>query len=260
MSGKDFEGKVALVTGAGSGIGKSTARLLATRGARVGLLGLSADSLGATNDEIGGAGLVLPADIADDRQLREASERLAGTFGRIDAVFANAGINGVWAPIEDLDRDEWDRTINVNLTGTFFTIKAAMPWLKQRGGAVVITSSVNGTRIFSNLGATAYSCTKAAQVAMAKMLALELAPAHVRVNVICPGRISTQIESSTERQDPELLKPMAVYPQGSIPLTGGRAGDAADVARLVAFLLSDEASHITGTEVWIDGAESLLVG
>ena len=260
MTSGTLDGKVVLVTGAGSGIGRATAEAAADQGARVGLLGLTPEALGETAESIGDGALVLPADISNDDQIRGACARLAREFGTIDAVFANAGINGVWAPIEELDRPEWDRTIDVNLTGTFLTIKYAVPFLRRRGGSVVITSSVNGTRVFSNLGATAYSCTKAAQVAMAKMLALELARWHIRVNVICPGKISTNIESSTERQAPDLLAPLAEYPRGSIPLTGGRPGRPEDVARLVVFLLSDESWHITGTEVWIDGAESLLVG
>jgi NAD(P)-dependent dehydrogenase (short-subunit alcohol dehydrogenase family) len=249
------------VTGAGSGIGRATALRLAASGTRVGLVGLTPSSLGATAESIGSGALVLPADISKEDQIRAACETLAAEFGGIDQVFANAGINGVWAPIDELDLAEWNRTIDVNLTGTFLTIRHAVPHLKRRGGgSVVITSSVNGTRIFSNLGATAYSCTKAAQVAMAKMLALELARWRIRVNVVCPGKISTDIESSTDRQEPHMLKPMAIYPRGKVPLTGGSAGSADDVARLVAFLLSNDASHITGTEVWIDGAESLLVG
>jgi NAD(P)-dependent dehydrogenase (short-subunit alcohol dehydrogenase family) len=204
-------------------------------------------------------GMVLPADISDDAQIREACDRLAGEWGRVDGVFANAGINGVWAPIDELDPEEWKRTIAVNLTGTFLTIKHCVPHLGP-GGSVVITSSVNGTRIFSNVGATAYSCSKAGQVAMAKMLALELAPRRIRVNVVCPGLIATNIDESTDKQDLDEVAPMAVYPRGTVPLTGGRAGGPSDVARVVLFLLSDAAAHVSGTEIWIDGAESLLVG
>ena len=255
-----LEGRVALVTGAGSGIGRATALLLARAGARVGLVGRDAEPLGETASVLEGPAMVLPADISNETQIRDACDRLATECGTIDGVFANAGINGVWAPVEELDRAEWDRTISVNLTGSFLTIKYAVPYLKRRGGSVVITSSVNGTRMFSNIGATAYSCSKAAQVALAKMLALELARWKIRVNVICPGRIATAIESTTEKQELDEYGPLAEYPRGSIPLTRGRAGHPGDVAHVVAFLLSDEARHVTGTEIWVDGAESLLVG
>ena len=114
--------------------------------------------------------------------------------------------------------------------------------------------------MFSNTGATAYSASKAGQVAMAKMLALKLARWKIRVNVICPGLIATHIEESTVREDLGRFEDMAVYPHGNVPLTGGRAGRPVDVARLVLFLLSDASHLISGTEVWIDGAESLLVG
>jgi len=258
--GTELLGKVALVTGAGSGIGRATARLLTGHGARVGLVGLRKESLGNTAADLGAAALVLPADISDEAQIRDACDALAAAFGTIDLVFANAGINGVWAPIEELDREEWNRTIDVNLTGTFLTIKYAMPWLKRRGGSVVITSSVNGTRVFSNTGATAYSVTKAGQVAMGRMLALELARWKIRVNTICPGLIDTNIAQSTVPQHLDAVPKMATYPRGSIPLTGGAAGTPEQVAQLVLFLLSDASQHITGTEVWIDGAESLLVG
>jgi NAD(P)-dependent dehydrogenase (short-subunit alcohol dehydrogenase family) len=256
-----LEGKVALVTGAGSGIGKATAVLLAQEGAKVGLLSRSADELEQVAAEIQrkqGQALVLAADISRPEEMERSVQQLVDRWGRLDIVFANAGINGVWAPIEQLSPEEWNQTISINLSGTFYTIKYAVPYLKRQGGSVVITSSVNGTRMFSNTGATAYSATKAAQVAMAKMLALELADEDVRVNVICPGAIESQIDENTERRDLEHVRPPVEFPEGKIPLTGGKPGTAEQVAQLVLFLASDLSSHITGTEVWIDGAESLL--
>jgi NAD(P)-dependent dehydrogenase (short-subunit alcohol dehydrogenase family) len=181
-------------------------------------------------------------------------------WGRLDIVFANAGINGVWAPLEELTPEDWDHTLNTNLKGTFLTVKYAVPHLKRQGGSVIITASVNGTRIFSNTGATAYSCSKAGQVAFAQMTALELAPHQVRVNVICPGAIETEISDNTQQRNLEQVRIPVEYPAGAHPLTGGKPGSADEVAQLVLFLASDASKHITGTPIWIDGAESLLRG
>jgi NAD(P)-dependent dehydrogenase (short-subunit alcohol dehydrogenase family) len=254
--------KVALVTGAGSGIGKAAAVLFAREGAKVGCLSRTADEVERTAEEIhraGGQAVALTADISHPDQMREATDQLVKRFGRLDVVFANAGINGVWAPIDELSPEDWNKTISVNLTGTFLTIKYAVPHLKKQGGSVIVTSSVNGTRIFSNTGATAYSSTKAGQLAMAKMLALELARDKVRVNVICPGAIETEIDDNTRRRDLDKVR-YKVEMEDRIPLTGGKPGTAEEVAQLALFLASDASSHITGTPVWIDGAESLLQG
>jgi NAD(P)-dependent dehydrogenase (short-subunit alcohol dehydrogenase family) len=259
----DFTGKVALVTGAGSGIGEATALLLAERGCKVGLLGRSEDELGSVADQIqrkGGEDLKLVADISRAEQMKTAVETLIDRWGRLDIVFANAGINGLWAPVEDLVLEEWQKTIDINLTGTFITVQTCVPFMKESGGAIIITSSINGTRVFSNTGATAYSTTKAGQVAMTKMLALELAKHRIRVNVVCPGWIDTNIDQNTERKDLEEIKEPVEYPEGTVPLTDGAPGQPRQVAQLVAFLASDEADLITGTEVWIDGATSLLQG
>ncbi|MBY6262539.1 SDR family oxidoreductase [Azospirillum sp. 412522] len=260
----DLTGKVALVTGAGSGIGKASAMRFAQAGASVGVLSHTADEIAKTADEInaaGGKALALTADVGDDAAMRQAVGRLVGEYGRLDIVFANAGINGVWAPIDDLKPEEWDRTINTNLRGTYLTLHHAVPHLKKAGGgSVIVTASINGTRVFSNTGATAYSCTKAAQVAMVKMLALELAPQRIRVNAICPGIIETEIPDNTRTRNLESVKVPIEYPKGKVPLTDGRSGDSFDVAELALFLASDRAKHITGTPVWIDGAESLMVG
>ncbi|HEY9620773.1 MAG TPA: SDR family NAD(P)-dependent oxidoreductase [Crinalium sp.] len=258
-----LDGRVAVITGAGSGIGKATALLLAKEGAKVAAIDHTPDESHETVEKIqqsGGEAMSAIADISQPDQLQQAIKAITDRWGRIDIVFANAGINGVWAPIEELAPEEWDKTLNTNLKGTFLTVKYAVPYLKRQGGAVIVTASVNGTRIFSNTGATAYSCSKAAQVAFTKMVALELAEHRIRVNVICPGAIDTNINDNTEHRDLQEIKEPVEYPEGKIPLTDGKSGTSEQVAQLVLFLASDNASHITGTEVWIDGAESLLQG
>ena len=259
----ELKGRVALVTGAGSGIGAAAAVRLARAGARVALVGRTADELekvARTIRDAGGEARVAVADVSNVEEIRRATEETAAAWGRLDVVFANAGINGVWAPLEELEPEEWDRTLATNLRGTFLTVKYAVPHLKRRGGSVIVTSSINGTRVFSNTGATAYSTSKAGQVAFTKMIALELAKHRVRANVICPGAIETEIDDSTEKRDLERVEEPAEYPAGEVPLTDGTPGTSEQVAELVLFLASDASSHVTGTEVWIDGAQSLLIG
>jgi NAD(P)-dependent dehydrogenase (short-subunit alcohol dehydrogenase family) len=253
--------KVALVTGAGSGIGKASAVLFAKEGAAVAVFSQTESEVEETVREIrkaGGTAISLVADVSDPEQTHRAIQKTVDALGRLDIVFANAGINGVWAPIDEITPEEWDKTIRTNLTGTFLTIKYAVPFLKKRGGSILITASVNGTRIFSNTGATAYSCTKAAQLAMTSMLAVELGPDNIRVNVICPGAVDTNINQSTEKRDLDKVKIQVEY-ERPIPLSN-RAATSEEVAQLALFLASDAARHITGTPVWIDGAQSLLQG
>lgn len=258
-----LEARVAFVTGAASGIGQASALLLAKEGAKIAALDQDLDKLSSTVSLInsqGGEVLAIAADVTQPHEMEQAVRQVIEHWGRLDIVFANAGINGVWAPLEELSPDEWDRTIDTNLKGTFLTVKYAVPHLKRSGGSVIVTSSVNGTRVFSNTGATAYSCSKAAQVAFVKMVALELAEHLVRVNVICPGLIDTNIDQSTQKRGVEDLRPPVEYPRGFVPLNRGQPGTSAQVAQLVLFLASDASDHITGTELWIDGAESLLKG
>lgn len=255
--------KVAIVTGAGSGIGKAAALRMAREGARVGVLSQDQETVDRTVREIerhGGHAMGLVADVSQPEAMDQAVSRLKEAWGRIDIVFANAGINGVWAPLDKLEPEEWDKTLAVNLKGTYLTVRSALELLKVRGGSVIVTSSVNGTRMFSNTGATAYSCSKAGQVAFTKMIALELAPFKIRANVICPGAIHTQIGENTEVRDTDEVKIPVEFPEGQIPLTGDEPGSADQVAELVLFLASDASSHITGSEIWIDGAQSLLQG
>ncbi|SFZ86316.1 NAD(P)-dependent dehydrogenase, short-chain alcohol dehydrogenase family [Devosia enhydra] len=258
----ELEGRIAMVTGAGSGLGEATALKLAEEGADVVLVSRSRDELetvAAGIEAMGRLAMIADCDISDDKAMKALFSKVRERFGRLDILFANAGVNGVWAPIEELKPEEWDKTIAVNLRGTYLSIHYAVPLMKANGGAIVITSSINGTRTFTTAGASAYSTTKAGQLALGQMLALELAEHRIRVNVVCPGAIESEIDENTERRNTEDAEVPAEFPEGDIPLTKGKPGASEDVADLVAFLVSDRAKHITGTPVWIDGAQSLLV-
>lgn len=255
--------QVAFVTGAGSGLGKAAAIKLAREGVKVALLSRTNKQIGEVAEAInttGGEAITVQADVSNVEQMQKAIAKVIDTWGRLDIVVANAGINGVWTSLEELTPEEWDTTLDINLKGTFLTVKYALPYLKKQGGAVVVVSSVNGTRMFSNTGATAYACSKAAQVAFTKMVALELAPHKVRVNCICPGWIASEISENTEQRSVKNIRYPREFPKGTIPLTEGKPGSAEQVADLIYFLCSDASSHITGTEMWIDGAQSLLQG
>lgn len=253
--------RVAVVTGAGSGIGLAAALKLAEHGARVCLVDLTeqrADKVKQQIEAQGGEAIVVDTDVSDPARVQAAVEQTVKLWGRLDIVFANAGINGIVTPIEDLSPEEWDHTLSTNLKGTFLAVKYAIPHMKQNGGSIVITSSINGNRSFSGFGMSAYSTSKAGQLAFGKMAALELARYRIRVNVICPGAIQTNIGENTHKtRELEKIKIPVKYPEGSQPLEH-KPGSPQQVADLVLFLASDYASHITGTEIYIDGAESLI--
>jgi NAD(P)-dependent dehydrogenase (short-subunit alcohol dehydrogenase family) len=256
-----FSEQVIVVTGGGSGIGAATANQFVKEGARVAICGRTQDKLDETIEQAGAdknTMMAIQADVSKPADVQRLYHAVDKRWGRLDGVFAHAGINGVWAPIEKLTPEEWTQTVEVNLTGTFLTAKYAVPLLKRQGGAIIITSSVNGTRKFTDVGASAYSASKGGQIAFMKMLALELAEHGIRVNAVCPGSISTSIEEHTERRDTEATEEVAEYPEGGIPLTGGAPGRPEQVADLVLFLASDQASHITGSPIWIDGGQSLV--
>jgi len=258
----ELQNKIALITGAGSGIGAATALVLAGAGADVIVVSRTAseiEKIAAQIEAMGRNVLAVAADVADEKQMTNLFQRIGRRFGRLDFVLANAGVNGVWAPIDELKPKEWDETIRINLRGTYLTAHLAVPLMKKAGGSIAITSSINGTRVFTTAGSSAYSTTKAGQLALGQMLALELARYKIRVNVICPGAIDTEIGDNTKKRATARAKVPASFARGTVPLTRGKPGTVQQVAELALFLASDRSSHISGTPIWIDGAQSLLV-
>ncbi|MBO0440491.1 SDR family oxidoreductase [Candidatus Enterococcus ikei] len=253
--------KKAIITGAASGIGYATAKLFIEKGFKVGLI--DADSQGLEDiskdfKQTGAECYYRSVDVSDEVLLKKAIDELTSRLQGLDVLFSNAGINGTWAPIETLSTAEWDQTINTNLRSTFLCTKFAIPYMKESGGSIIITSSINGTRIFNNFGASAYSASKAGQVAFTKMAALELARYNIRVNAICPGAIDTAINEKTTYSDE--LKEIEIkveFPEGDRPLKN-ETGTSEQVAQSVLFLATDASANISGTELYVDGAESLL--
>jgi NAD(P)-dependent dehydrogenase (short-subunit alcohol dehydrogenase family) len=256
----EFSSKNVLITGAASGIGRAVALEFAQSGANIAAIDISAaglDELSSIVKQAGGKCLPLIADVSNDEEMRSVFEKL--NMENLDIVFSNAGTNGMWSPIEELPVEEWDKTLAINLRGTFLTFRYAVPLMKQHGGSIVINSSVNGTRCFTKRGACAYVSSKAAQEAFGKHAALELAEYGIRVNVICPGATQTGIVNHTLNVGNQRLKKWVDYPNGIIPLTGNTWADAKQVAASVVFLSGQGASHISGAVLHIDGASSLIM-
>ena len=274
-----LDGKVALITGAASGIGRATALRFAREGARVGLLDFNPDTLGEAAAEVdaearkflplslrereagdeGALAIPLLADVRDPAAMNAAVERLVERFGRLDILFANAGIAGLWAPVGDIRPDEFDRLFSINVRGTFLSVQAALPALRAQGGSIVITASVTGNAMFSSVGASVYASTKAAQLAFGKMLAFELAHERIRVNIVCPGNVSTNILDHISYRNMEKLR-YPVRHSGDVPLTDGTPASPDQIAAAVLFLVSDEAGYVTGEALVVDGAQSMFRG
>ncbi|HEV2124905.1 MAG TPA: SDR family NAD(P)-dependent oxidoreductase, partial [Chloroflexota bacterium] len=225
------ENKVALVTGGGSGIGEAACRALAREGAAVAVVDYRQEAAEAVAQSIrdsGGRAVGVRADVREEPDMQAAAARAVEEFGGLHIVFANAGINGMQCPIEEMSLEEWRATIDTNLTGTFLTIKHAIPHLRAAGGgSIMITASINGTHLFSAPGYTAYSSSKAGQLVYGKMAAVELSRWDIRVNVISPGAIRTNIRERTYQRNLDQVRWEMKMPDRFPPLYG-RSADASE--------------------------------
>lgn len=241
-----LSGKRALITGGNSGIGLATARLFIAEGAKVAITGRNRETLDAAAAELGPNLLALQADVGNFEATAAAVKQAADAFGGLDIVFANAGIGGS-TPLGQASVETFENIISTNLTGVFFTVQAAEPFL-AKGGSVVLNGSV--LAVLGAPGWSAYAAAKAGVRAMSRVLASELAPRGIRVNVVVPGAARTAIWSPfapTQEARAALDAGLA----RSIPL--GRVGEAEEVAKTVLFLASDDASNITAAEIVVDG-------
>lgn len=245
MAGR-LKGKVAVVTGAGSGMGRAMAELFAAEGAMV----VCADISGNQNKvaaSIGDSVVALHADVSRSDDVRSMIATAEERFGRLDVLCNNAGYDGVHAPLHELDEDNFEKTVAVNLKGVFLGMKyGIISMLKRGGGAIVNTSSATG--IIGYKGLSVYSATKAGVIQMTKTSALEYAEQRIRINAVCPGTIWTGMVPSSEGS--------RVPPPGTPGLPGvpmNRWGLDVDIAAAALFLASDEAAYITGTAIPVDG-------
>lgn len=238
--------KAAFITGGNSGIGLATARLFIAEGARVAITGRNQETLDAAKHELGPNLLALKADSNDPEQIKSAIETAAGKFGGLDVLFVNAGVGGT-TPIVDGTLEVFEHIIKTNLTAVFSTVQAALPHLND-GASIIFNGSV--ISVLGIPGYSGYAASKAGIRAMSRVLASELSPRGIRVNVVAPGATRTPIWGRGGRS-PEQLDELEKRNALSIPL--GRLGEAEEVAKVALFLASDDSSNVQAAEIFVGG-------
>jgi NAD(P)-dependent dehydrogenase (short-subunit alcohol dehydrogenase family) len=248
-------GKAALITGAGSGIGRATAELFAKEGAAVAVVGLPAEGLDVTVQtilEAGGQGLAITADVTVPSQVESAVRSAVDAFGRLDVMFNNAGVGHV-AAIEETSDQVWAQSLAVNLTGVFLGCRYAIPVMRRQGGGSIINSA--STAALTGLpGRSAYAASKGGVIAMTRVLAIECAPAKIRVNSLSPGATSTEMVRRLYRLEPD---PDAAEREHARRQPIGRLSEPHEVAQAALFLASDESLTVTGINLVVDGGFSV---
>lgn len=246
---RKLENKVALITGGNSGIGLATAKLFVSEGAKVVITGRRQEALDEAVKEIGGAVTAVLADAADIAKTREVIETTVSTYGKIDIIFANAGV-AYFAPHTEITEEFFDSQFNTNVKGPFFLIKEAIPHLND-GAVIINNTSIVNQKGFD--GTSVYSATKAAFRSLSRVLASELKGRQIRTVSVAPGPIETPIYSKLGMPE-EAVQEMGAGFAASVPL--GRFGSADELAKAVLFLASDDASYINGVELAVDGGLS----
>lgn len=244
-----FSGKVAIVTGASSGIGLSTAKSFAAQGANVVLAARRADECNVAVEEIrtnGGNAEFVKTDVTVSSDCKQLVDATLKQFGRLDYAFNNAGVMGHNIHTAEFKEDVWDRTIAVNLTGVFYSMKHQIPAILASGGGAIVNNSSIAGLIGSSVPGCAYIASKHGVVGLTKAAAVEYASQGIRINVICPAIIETPMAAESFA-DPEFRE--SVYALHPI----GRVGKPKEVASVVTHLCSDDASFITGISVPVDG-------
>jgi NAD(P)-dependent dehydrogenase (short-subunit alcohol dehydrogenase family) len=254
--GSRLEGKIAVITGAASGIGEATAIRFVEEGARIIVSDVQVDAGQAVADRLGDAARFIATDVTDEAQVAAAVDLAMSTWGRLDCMFNNAGVVGAVGPIADTSAEAWDRTIAVLLHSVFYGTKhAARVMIPVRSGVILSTTSIAG--VIGGLGPHAYTAAKHAVVGLTKSAASELNQHGIRVNAIAPGTIPTALTASL-MGDPSNLAAVAEHAKNTNGL--GIASDPMDVANAALYLASDEARLVSGHTLVVDAGRSVNGG